>query len=701
MIKLGPQYYRPPFPVSSYWKEDVRKIKDSGFSCLQLWVMWSWVESSPGRFDFADYDRIIDFAGDCGLHVVLSTIAEVHPCWIHRVVPGCELVTNLGHKVISENRNECHHGLTPGGCFDHPEVWKRMAAFIQATAMHYRSRSNIAGWDAWNELRWNVQADGPVCYCEHTLRQYRSWLEARFGSLEGVNRAWNRRYDDWQDVMPGKSTSRPYTSMMSFTHFLTWRSNRHAEARYQIIKSIYPDKEVTAHGPSPCMTLVGERWLDQALNRGNDWAIADRLDGIGCSNFPAWWNLSHADYSLSMEMIHSAARGKKFWISELQGGRSNIGFEVHQPVRAVEQQRWIWNSIASGADTVLLWCWRDEVFGCESNGFGFIGNDGFADERVAAMQHTGKLLRQHAEVIEGYRPATADVAVLFSPQTYYLYFAQEAEARKPLQSIRGFCLAMIRHSVPFKIVEEEHLEELEGVRILFLPRVTVLDDITIQKLREFVMAGGTLYCEAETGAWDSQGIYRYPEARFPGTAAGVREIGRRPVPENPVFTARVAGRRYQLKASHMLSPWELSGGGVTLARTADKKGALLSEVQLGKGRLILCGTYLGDEYEKAGYPDFEALVLQLIAGAGADAGRIKSSNKQVYVRYGKSHGRDLAFVFFPAGCRSATLRVQEDLFPRGRVKDLFSGKELAIRKRGNCRTLQLAAGSTRIAILSA
>ena len=706
MINLGPQYYRPPFPVSKFWKDDIAKIKDSGFNCLQLWVMWSWVEAKPGIFNFDDYDRIIDCAEANGLNVVLSTIAEIHPYWIHRVTPNCELVTNLGHKVVSENRNECHHGLTPGGCFDHPEVWKRMSGFIRETALHYKNRTNIAGWDAWNELRWNVQADGPVCYCRHTVKRYREWLEERFGSLDCLNKDWIRRYESWEDVLPGKTTYRPFTSIMSFAHFLTWRSNRHAEDRYRIIKDVHPDKVVTAHGPSPCMLYVGDAHIDQALNRGNDWFIADKLDGIGCSSFPAWWSdMRHADYTMHMEMIYSAARGKRFWVSELQGGRSNYGFGVHNPVRAVDQQRWIWNSIACGADTVLLWCWRDEVFGSESNGFGFIGNDGYAAERIAAMRHTGKLLKVHADLIENYKPAHAEVAIFFSPQTYYLYWAQEASAQKPLSSIRGFCKALIRHSVPFKIVEEEHLEELEGVKILFLPRMTVLDDGVREKLKRFVMAGGTLYCEAETGAWDSKGIFRYPDERFPGIASGVAEIGRRQVPKNPVFSAKFAGRTYKLKASHLLSPWRAPKE-QTIAKFATGEGAMLAQVNLGKGRLLLCGTYLGEEYDKACYSGFEKLVLKLVEEAGAGTGgiTIAARTKQdfdsyVYVRHGRSQGKVVAFVFFPAGCKTATLTFSENLFPGRTVKDIFSGKELKLKKFGGERKIRLSAGVSRIAIL--
>ncbi len=706
MINLGAQYYRPPFPLSRYWRDDLMRMSDAGFNCVQLWVMWSWVEAKPGVFDFDDYDRLIDGAASNGLNVVLSTIAEVHPCWIHRIVPGCELVTSRGHKVISEHRNECHHGLTPGGCFDHPEVWERMAAFIRATVHQFKARPNLVGWDAWNELRWNVQADGPVCYCPNTVKRYRQWLDERFGGLEGLNREWVRRYDSWEDVQPGKHTYRPFTSNMSFAHFLTWRSNQHAEDRYRIIKAIDPDRPVTAHGPAPCLMMTGDNQAEQALNRGNDWFIADRLDGIGCSNFPAWWSeTTYADYTFYMQAIHSAARGKRFWISELQGGRSNYGFNVHAPVRAVEQQRWIWDGIAHGADTVLLWCWRDEVFGSESNGFGFIGGDGFADERIAAMRRTGSLLRDYARLFADYRPAAAEVAVLFSPQTYYLYWAQDATARQPLASVRGFCKALIRHSVPFKIVEEEHLEELAGVKILFLPRTTVLDEKTCAALTRFVAEGGTLYCEAETGAWDSVGIFRYPDARFPARLTGIEEIGRRAVPSNPEFTATLGKGTFTLKASHLLSPWRTTVE-MCLGAFAENEGAMLARARHEAGTVFLCGTYLGDAYDAACYQGFEDFVLALVREAGADSGGIAVKaaakpdfNSYVSVCHGRSQGRDLVFVFFPAGIESATLLLRDDLFADGAVHDLISDKALAVEISGPVRSLNLTAGQKRMAIL--
>jgi len=122
-MNLGVQYYRAPFPERKYWADDLARMRDAGLTCVQLWVLWAWVEATPDEFRFDDYDELVELAGRNGLGVVLSMIAEIQPYWIHREVPGSEMVTHLGHRVVSSNRQECHFGLTPGGCTDHPGVW--------------------------------------------------------------------------------------------------------------------------------------------------------------------------------------------------------------------------------------------------------------------------------------------------------------------------------------------------------------------------------------------------------------------------------------------------------------------------------------------------------------------------------------------------------------------------------------------------
>jgi len=681
-MNLGVQYYRPPFPEEKYWEKDMRRIKESGFNVVQLWVLWSWVEPKPGEFIFDDYDRLVKLAEEHGLGVILSTIAAVQPYWIHREVPGSEMIDHMGHKVISSNRGECHFGITPGGCFDHPGVWERMKRFLIEVVKRYRSSRNLLGWDAWNELRWNVQADGLVCFCNHTLAAFRRWLSNRYGGLEGLNKAWKRRYGSFEEVMPGKLPGRPYTEMMAFQNFLTWRANQHGKARYKVMKALDPNHPVTVHAASPSPLWPGSMaTYDHALNRGNDWFFADDLDGIGCSSFPKWFNMDDADFAVRVEFVKSAARDKPIWLSEVQGGRSTIGFNIYAPVDARSQQRWVWNGIACGADTILFWCWRDEVFGRESGGFGISGYDGLAEERLAAMKMSSRIIEENRELLDRYEPAKPEVGVMFSPQSYYLNWAQEGNANRCMNGLLGYVRGLARQSIPYLVVEEEHLDVLSDLKVLFLPRMIVSSPPMEDAFAEFVRNGGTLICESECGAFSPEGLYRYPEDRFTARLSGTSEVGRRNL--NVSFIkAHIGGEEITLGVTQWLTPWRKEKGKVL---SENEDGALILEVPVGKGKMILCGSYFGDPYLKNWTPSFERFLSMIIRDAGLQpevevVSPKPSRDSFVYVKWGESEGRKMVFVFFPQSHNQVHLRFKKGFFTSTPIRDLISGEKVDIKE---------------------
>ena len=710
-MNLGVQYYRPPFPVDTYWEADFAKIKQSGLDTIQLWVVWAWVESKPGQFNYDDYDRLVELAHKHELNVVLSTIAEVHPYWIHHAVPGSEMIDHMGRTVISSNRNEIHFGITPGGCFDHPGVWERMAEFLSQTGTRYRSAPNLVGWDAWNELRWNVQADGLVCFCPHTLGAYREWLSAKYGGLAGLNAAWQRRYGDWQEVMPGKSPDRPYTDMMAWENFLTWRANRHGKQRYDLLKAIDPGRPVTVHAAAPSPLHVGqaERFF-YAIDRGNDWFYADELDGVGTSSFPIWENIDEAAFGMRVEFVRSAARGKKVWLSEVQGGRSAVGFTAYQPVDAYSQQRWVWNGIACGADKILFWCWRNEIFGRESGGFGIDGDDGLAEERLAAMSASAAVIEQHRSLIETYQPVQPEVGVLFSPQTYYLNWAQEWSAKRVAGALQGYARALVRRSIPYLVVEEEHLEVLNGLKVLFMPHVVVTSEAVERALAAFVRRGGTLVCESECGAFSPAGIYRYPEERFTARLAGVHEVGRRNL-TGEMLSVQAGGEPLTMGMAQWMTPWQ-TGSGQVWATTRD--GALVNEVKLGQGRLILIGSYLGEAYFEDWTPGFERFLemitlssgclpeIQVLSHQAGVSAQLQGGSRDafLYIKYGAALGKHLVFVFFPAGSDQATLRFPSGFFAGGKAEDLLSGRVIELQENVNGQKVTLSPVHWRIVVLA-
>ncbi len=704
-MKIGAQYYRPPFPVSGHWVEDMKRMKASGLDTVQIWVIWAWVESRPGQFDFDDYDQLIACAAAEGLSVVLSTIAEMQPLWIHREVPGSELVTQHGHKVVSGARAECHFGLTPGGCTDHPEVWARMSRFLEAVTLRYKDLPHLHGWDAWNELRWDVHAGDRVCFCEHTLREYRQWLDHRFGGLAGLNTAWLRRYGAWDEVRPGKSAGLPFTENMSFSHFTTWRACEHARKRYDLIKGLDPHHPVTVHGSSPSADYAGS---DQgsALNRGNDWFFADHLDGVGTSSFPKWLNIDDAEFGSRVEFVKSAARGKHVWLSELQGGRSAQGFDMHDAVDALSQQRWIWNGVACGADTILVWCWRDEVFCKEAAGYGLIGKDGLAEERLAAMRVTGRVLAENAALIDAYQPDRGRVGLLFSPQSYYLQWSSVGHAYDCRAALGGYARALVKRSIPYTVVEEEHLEALAGLDILFLPRTLVTSDALEQQLEAFVRQGGTLVCESETGAFTPEGFYREESRRLTARLSGIEEIGRRKL-DRPDIVVEVGGRTFALAAAQWLTPWQ-RGAGEILAD--GDEGALVVDVPVGKGHLILCASYFGQSYharacrQEGSSCDFEGFVEALVRRAGCKPDVEVLAPKPeaghfLYVKTGDSGDRKMVFVFFQEGQDAARLQFASGTLRAGSMKDLMTGARYDLEAVADGHELVVPAGDWRFAVL--
>jgi beta-galactosidase len=590
---------------------------------------------------------------------------------------------------VSTNRCECHFGLTPGGCSDHPGVWPRMERFFRAVVTRYRDLPHLHGWDAWNELRWDVHAQGLVCYCPHTLAAFRAWLRGKYGELAALNEAWIRRYDAWEDVMPGRAPHRPFTEMMAFAHFLTERSNAHGRRRYELIKALDSQHPVTVHGQAPSvyeMSGYGNATWGSGtpVNRGNDWVFADELDGVGCSSFPKWDGWNWKDYAARMEIIRSAAGKKLLWLSELQGGRAQWGSKLELEVPATDQQHWIYNGMAVGADAILFWCWRDEVFTGEAGGFGIVGQDGRAEERVAALRQTGTLIREHAALIDAYRPAAPAVGVFFSPQTCYLNWCQDCNGNAASTAFLGYARALIERNIPFEAVEEAHLEALARLKVLFLPRTLVLQPETEERLLDFVRAGGTLLVESECGAFDARGLYRYAPERFVARATGACEVGKRSNDTaDRLIGVALNGRTYTLKTAQLLTPWRVSG----TAWAQHPHGALLAEQKHGQGRIVLVGTHLGEGYQAGESPDFSALLETIVHDSGAPTDIAVLGPQpligQTLARHGMSGGRRVMFVLGEADAPAVRLGLTPAVAGSGRFRDLIAGQPVNFEREGD------------------
>lgn len=679
---LGTQYYRPPFPEARFWKKDLPLIKESGLNTIMLWVNWSWVEAKPGEYHFDDYDEIMDLAHANGLKVVLSTIAELQPYWIHRVVPGSEMVDNMGHKVISSNRGESNQGLTPGGCFDNPAVETRMGDFLSKVSMRYKDHPALLAWDAWNETRWEVGADGLVCYCEHTIKLFKDWLDKKYGGLTGLNAAWKRRYDSWEDVLPGKAYNRTFSEMVDWSLFFQWRQIKHLKFRYQTLKQGDPNHPITVHGPCPTMYhgnwepegesakyLTGE--MDHTIfHRGNDWDMAEIVDGMGTSNFPTFQKNDPMEYGGRVEMIKSAARNnKECWISELQGGL----------VSGDLQQVWLWTSYARGAKAVIFWNWRPEVFGREAGtSFGIIGLDGKKDSRISGFKKAGAILKKHGALLDAYQPASAKIGIFFDAPTWCIEWATTGRSDEAFQDTIGYVRGLEKAQVPYTFVESKHLDALKDLKFLIVPNAKIISPEASKEIEAFVKNGGWLLLEGEADCFVSQGFYRYPDERPFINQLGYVSLGEREGSFTD-FALDFEGRKYHLTVNSKDTwyPYMVSEKTTSLARAMNGE-ALAVTGAYGKGRVICSGLLIGKAYYNKAYDDFESLLKAISTSAGALPEIQVETKLPLQWRFGKAGDENLLFLI-----NSSEAQMVELVIPSisdGKLFNLAEDETLTARK---------------------
>jgi beta-galactosidase len=254
--------------------------------------------------------------------------------------------------------------------------------------------------------------------------------------------------------------------------------------------------------------------------------------------------------------------------------------------------------------------------------------------------------------------------------------------------------------VPYLVVEEEHLDVLSGLKTLFLPRMIVTSDAVEEALAGFVKKGGTLVCESECGAFSPEGIYRYPEDRFTARLSGISEVGRRHVKFDH-FPAKIEGHELNLGVTQWLTPWQRNKGAI-LAENED--GALISEVPVGKGKMILCGTYLGDPYLSSRTADFEKFVELTIRKSGwkpeAEVASPKPDKASfVYVKWGESAGKKMVFVFFPPKQDSVHLKFRNGFFTSKKTTDLISGRKIPIQTAETGQECRFNAPEWRFSVL--
>jgi len=79
VFPYGAVYFRKSNPPEKDWARDHQTAARIGMNTFRHWFMWGAIEVAPGKYDWRDYDRMMDLAAQNGIKVVIAELITAAP----------------------------------------------------------------------------------------------------------------------------------------------------------------------------------------------------------------------------------------------------------------------------------------------------------------------------------------------------------------------------------------------------------------------------------------------------------------------------------------------------------------------------------------------------------------------------------------------------------------------------------------------
>ena len=689
------------------WGKDLDQIKADGFNTVKTWVDWATAEPRAGDYNFANLDLLLRSAEARGLRVIVQVYLDSAPDWVGQRYPDGRFVDRSGAVIDSQ--------AAPGYCIDHNGVRSEIIKFLAALSQDANKSPALYGWDVWSEphvINWadfSYLQDPEFCFCSYSQARFRDWLKAKYHSLDALNAAWYRSFENWDQVQPPR-----FPTILSYTDYLDWRAfiedklAADLKTRVDAVRSADSIHPITSHAAVPGLFTSPT----DGYGEPDDWKMSASADFFGTSLYPKHsestkpWTYTMLGAGLDFSRSAGHSLGKGFWIGELQAGQGATGMRIADPVTGHDERYWMWQVVAHGARELAVYAWYPMSSGFESNGYGLINLDGTLTERAQVAGKTANTIARHSAELLRATPAPAQVAILYNRLSYMVGGSQPSLSKlgnAERDSLLGLHRIFFEQNIPVDFVSADDVtgNRLGQYKILFLPFPVMISQDVADGVKRYVQGGGTAVAEARLAWNDARG---FASDVIPGAGLaemfGAREkiilpadkvqIEVQASPALPGLPARtsISGEAFEEQL-------EALPGGAVLAHFADGSPAIVKRSE-DKGEAILIGSFLALAYHHQQDPAIKRLFLSLAQAAGVspDVEVSGAGTSEVEVRQLVGEKQQTIFVFNHSDSPAdATLAIRLP-WPAGEVRELESDQPVRFETKAGRTIFQrhLSAG---------
>lgn len=457
-------------------KSDILLMKAGGFTSVRMGhLAWDSYEPSEGQFDFEWFDKVMDLMSQAGIKVILDIAVHPAPIWLHKKFPSIDIVSASGNQLYPNHRYMDDAG--------DPNYQKYALRYTDALTKRYAKHPALLAFGVDNE-----SGDGPISYSETVRIRFADWLRKKYGTIDGLNKAWathrwSRRLNSFEEVgLPteGQKNGAP-EKILDFRTFVSSEVNNFLLAVLDKINT-----------NAPGVLTNTNAWYYSPL-KYIDWAeiaYSGKMAREGCGFYPGNtlttnWGVMNAAFGISRIQFESK---NPFWCSEFTT-MTAVPNSIRKSAYA---------TLMYGNQMVCGWTWQSMWAGEEQYLEGMVDWDGVPNRKYDEY----KKIATEFKKIEKYFPykSQPEVGIAFS------FPSQMASGSFPEQheSQAQNCWGLFY----FRNMDVNVLEISRSslnYKLLFVPGVTVMDDKTASKIREFVNNGGTVIMTSNSALVDASG----------------------------------------------------------------------------------------------------------------------------------------------------------------------------------------------------
>lgn len=456
--------------------KDIDLMKAAGFKVVRMGhLAWDSYEPSEGKFDFQWFDAVMDMMNKAGIRVILDIAIRPAPIWLHHKYPSIDITSPGG---IAQYPN--HRYMDDIG---DPMYQKYAVRYADTLTKHYAKHPALLAFGIDNE-----SGDGPISYSETSRKRFVIWLTNKYANIDNLNKAWatqrwSRRINEFDEVglpVTGERNGEP-EKILDFRRFISDEVN-------QILFKVL-DK-VNTNAPGVLTNTNAWYYSPMKYFDYSEIAYSGKMMREGAGFYPGNslitnWGIMNALFGISRIQFEST---NPFWCSEFTT-MTAVPNSIRKSAYA---------TLMYGNQMVCGWTWQSMWAGEEQYLEGMVDWDGFPNRKYDEYKKIATEFKK-IEKFFPYKPnPEVGLAFSFPSQIASSYFPEQQD-----QQLQACWNMFYFRNMDSRVVEIS--KSALKYKLLFVPGVTVMDEITANKIRDFVKNGGTVVMTSYSAMVDETG----------------------------------------------------------------------------------------------------------------------------------------------------------------------------------------------------